>query len=126
MLRSCQVTGSGLAVPGLRVADGRSAANYGYLRKLHDRTYNSLDPRSSGAFGAGWSSVADTSLRNNGPTVTVTLPDGQQMTFGENGNGTYAAPMGSPDVLVESSSGTWTLRDASDIKPKCGSPSGKA
>jgi RHS repeat-associated protein len=78
-----------------------------------NRTYNSLDPRSSGAFGAGWSSLVDTSLRNNGPTVTVTLPDGQQLTFGENGDGTYAAPMGSSDALVESSSGTWTLRDAS-------------
>jgi len=78
-----------------------------------DRTYNSLDPRSSGAFGAGWSSVVDTSLRNDGSMVTVTLPDGQQMTFGENGDGSYAAPMGSPDVLVESSTGTWTLRDSS-------------
>jgi RHS repeat-associated protein len=78
-----------------------------------DRTYNSLDPRSSGAFGAGWSSVLDTSLRNDGSTVTVTLPDGQQMTFGKNGDGTYAAPMGSPDALVPGSSGTWTLRTAS-------------
>ncbi|MGH3169556.1 MAG: DUF6531 domain-containing protein, partial [Trebonia sp.] len=78
-----------------------------------DRTYNSMDPRSSGAFGAGWSSVVDTTLVNNGPTVTVTLPDGQQMTFGENGDGTYAAPFGSPDALMKSSSGTWTLRDAS-------------
>jgi YD repeat-containing protein len=81
-----------------------------------DRTYNSLDPRSSGAFGAGWSSVIDTSLRNNGSTVTVTVPNGQQMTFGENGNDTYAAPEGSPDALVESSSGTWTLRDSSGNK----------
>ena len=78
-----------------------------------DRTYNSMDPRSSEAFGAGWSSVVDTSLRNDGSTVTVTLPDGQQLTFGENGDGTYAAPMGSPDVLVESSTDTWTLRDSS-------------
>ena len=81
-----------------------------------DRTYNSLDPRSSGAFGAGWSSVADTSLRNNGNTVTVTLPQGQQMTFGENGDGSYAAPSGSQDALVKSSSGTWTLRDGADNK----------
>jgi RHS repeat-associated protein len=78
-----------------------------------DRTYNSMDPRSSGAFGAGWSSALDTSLRNDGSTVTVTLPDGQQMTFGQNGDGTYAAPAGSPDALVESTVGTWTLRDSS-------------
>ncbi len=38
------------------------------------------------------------------------------MTFGENGDGTYAAPMGSPDALVESTSGSWTLRDASGDK----------
>jgi RHS repeat-associated protein len=46
----------------------------------------------------------------------VTLPQGQQMTFGENGDGSYAAPSGSQDALVKSSSGTWTLRDGSDSK----------
>ena len=76
-----------------------------------DRTYNSMDPRTSGAFGAGWSSVADASLENDGPTVLVTLPDGQQLRFGQNGDGSYAAPSGSPDALVKAAAGTWTLRD---------------
>jgi large repetitive protein len=77
-----------------------------------DRTYNSLSPVTSGAFGAGWSSVIDTSLRNDGSTVLITQPDGRQMRFGQNGGGSYAAPMGNPDALVENSSG-WTLRDPS-------------
>lgn len=80
-----------------------------------DRVYNSMDPRTSGAFGASWSTVADTSLQaeDGGSTVLVTMPSGQQMRFGQNGDGSYAAPFGSPDALVESSSGSWTLRDAS-------------
>ena len=81
-----------------------------------DRAYNSMDPRTSGAFGAGWSSVVDASLENDTSTVLVTMPDGQEMRFGENGDGTYAAPFGSPDALVKSTSGTWTLRDASGDK----------
>ena len=66
-----------------------------------DRTYNSLNPVTSGAFGAGWSSVIGTSLRNDGPTVLITRPDGRQMRFGQNGGGSYAAPMGNPDALVK-------------------------
>ncbi|HXC83156.1 MAG TPA: DNRLRE domain-containing protein, partial [Trebonia sp.] len=78
-----------------------------------DRTYNSMDPRTSGAFGAGWSSVVDASLENDTSTVLVRLPDGQEMRFGENGDGSYAPPFGSQDALVKSTSGTWTLRDTS-------------
>jgi large repetitive protein len=88
------------------------------------RTYNSMDPRTSNAFGAGWSSVIDMSLRadNDGTgnstdsigDVVVTLSDGKQVRFGENGNGTYAGPFGGLDTLVHNSAGTWTLRDSSD------------
>jgi RHS repeat-associated protein len=80
------------------------------------RTYNSLDPRATGAFGAGWSSVLDTALQPDGDgsgNVVVTVPDGQEMRFGENGNGSYAAPFGSSDALVHNSAGTWTLMDSS-------------
>jgi RHS repeat-associated protein len=80
-----------------------------------DRTYNSLDPRSSGAFGAGWSSELDTQLipDNDGSgSVVVALADGQQMRFGVT-SGTYVAPAGSSDVLVHNSGGTWTLVDSS-------------
>jgi RHS repeat-associated protein len=80
-----------------------------------DRTYNSLSPATSGAFGAGWSSVADTSLGAEGTTVLVIQPDGRQARFGQNGDGSYAAPMGDPDALVKGSSG-WTLRDPSGTR----------
>jgi RHS repeat-associated protein len=81
-----------------------------------DRTYDSLDPRAGGAFGAGWSSLLDTAVipDNDGSgNVIVALPGGQQMRFGYNGTAIYAPPMGSPDVLVRSSDGTWTLMDSS-------------
>ena len=79
------------------------------------RTYNSLDPRTSGGFGAGWSSVIDTALRpdsDGSGNVVVTMPDGQEMRFGQNGNGSYAPPFGRSDVLVHNSAGTWTLMDS--------------
>lgn len=80
-----------------------------------DRTYNSLDPRVAGAFGAGWSGLADTSVTpdNDGSgSVLVSLPSGRQMRFGVNaGLSTYAAPSGNPDVLAHNSDGTWTLMD---------------
>jgi len=82
-----------------------------------DRVYNSMDPRTDGAFGAGWSTIADASLTDNTSTVSVTLPSGQEMVFGYNDGtattGVYAPPEGSPDVLVHGTSGTWTLKDAS-------------
>jgi len=87
------------------------------------RTYNGLDPRTSLAFGAGWSSVIDMGLRpdndNTGNShdstgdVVVTLSDGKQVRFGENDNGLYAPPFGSEDALVHNPGGTWTLRDSS-------------
>jgi RHS repeat-associated protein len=81
------------------------------------RTYNSLNPSVSGAFGAGWSSVLDTGVvpDNDGSgSVVVTLPDGSQVRYGYNGtasNGVaqYAPPPGSPDVLTHNANGTWTL-----------------
>jgi RHS repeat-associated protein len=81
------------------------------------RTYNSLNPSLSGAFGAGWSSVLDTAVTadNDGSgSELVTLPDGSQARFGytgtsSNGVGQYAAPPGSPDVLTHNADGTWTL-----------------
>jgi RHS repeat-associated protein len=82
-----------------------------------DRTYNSLDPRASDSFGAGWSSVLDAGVTpdsDGSGNVVVALPDGQQTRFGYNAaTSTYAAPMGSTDVLDHNSNGTWTLADSS-------------
>ncbi len=66
------------------------------------RDYNSADPRLSGAFGAGWSSVLDMKVsagENNsaGATATevVTYPDGEDVGFGLNPGGTtYSPPPG--------------------------------
>lgn len=81
-----------------------------------NRTYNSADPRTTGGFGAGWSSQLDASVvaDNDGSgNVVVTTPNGQQMRFGNNGTSTYAPPMGNPDALVKNSDGSWGLMDSS-------------
>ncbi|MGH3165450.1 MAG: LamG-like jellyroll fold domain-containing protein, partial [Trebonia sp.] len=71
------------------------------------RTYNSLDPQLSGAFGAGWSSVLDMTIRpgqpgdgGSGATEVVTLADGEQVAFGLNADGTYTPPQGQYGTLV--------------------------
>ncbi|MGV9566070.1 LamG-like jellyroll fold domain-containing protein [Streptomyces sp. NPDC003480] len=51
------------------------------------RTYNSLDPRSSLLFGAGWSSRYDMSVQPDNDTsggIVVTGADGRQERFGQN------------------------------------------
>ncbi|MER6302340.1 LamG-like jellyroll fold domain-containing protein [Kitasatospora sp. NPDC001539] len=64
------------------------------------RDYNSRDPRYTGAFGAGWSSVFDsraTEQYNAAGQVTgvvVTYPNGAQVGFGKNGDGTFSPPSG--------------------------------
>jgi RHS repeat-associated protein len=83
-----------------------------------ERSYNSLDPRSGAAFGAGWSSVLDmqasphTTATNS--SVLVTMADGSQARFGykttnTDGSISYIPPFGSHDVLQKNSDGTWTL-----------------
>ncbi|WUH95300.1 DUF6531 domain-containing protein [Streptomyces sp. NBC_00433] len=52
-----------------------------------DRAYNSLDVRTSGAFGAGWSSLADMRVQpddDGSGGVVVTGADGRQQRFGRN------------------------------------------
>ncbi|MFG3046718.1 LamG-like jellyroll fold domain-containing protein [Streptomyces sp. NPDC048241] len=65
-----------------------------------DRSYNSIDPRVDGAFGAGWSTVADmkaAEVKNPSGTVTsviITYPGGEQVAFGRNTDGTFQPPLG--------------------------------
>lgn len=82
------------------------------------RTYNSLDPRTSGAFGTGWSSVLDTQIvpdtTASTSSVVVTMPDGSQARFGyattnSDGSISYLPPFGSSDVLKKNGDGTWSL-----------------
>jgi RHS repeat-associated protein len=81
------------------------------------RTYNSLDPRTTTAFGQGWTSKLDTQLRadeDGSGNVVVTLPTGRQVRFGQNTDRTFAPPQGQNITLVlDTATGYYTLRDAS-------------
>ncbi|WP_213007130.1 RHS repeat-associated core domain-containing protein [Paractinoplanes toevensis] len=85
------------------------------------RTYNSLDPRRTNAFGSGWASRVDTALAEDkvagastAPSAVITLPTGRQVRFGRNPDGSYAPPQGDAITLVRNdTTATWTLRDAS-------------
>ncbi|NHA00301.1 hypothetical protein G5V59_09795 [Nocardioides sp. W3-2-3] len=75
------------------------------------RTYNSVDPRADGIFGAGWSTKYDVKAENATGSALVTMPDGQQARFGRNSNGTYAAPRGRNVSFVANGTTTWTMTD---------------
>ncbi|WP_457459620.1 LamG-like jellyroll fold domain-containing protein [Streptomyces sp. TE5632] len=81
-----------------------------------DRSYNSLDPRIDGAFGAGWSTIADmqaAQVKNPAGTVTsviVTYPGGEQVAFGRNSDGTFQPPLGRY-ARLQSVTGGYTLTD---------------
>nr|WP_262387273.1 LamG-like jellyroll fold domain-containing protein [Streptomyces sp. TRM49041] len=78
------------------------------------RTYNSLDPRTDGAFGAGWSTRWDARLveETQNQSVLITAADGSQARYGQNPDGTYAGPTGSTSELTRQTDG-WVLRDRS-------------
>lgn len=77
------------------------------------RTYNSLDPRTDAAFGAGWSSLYDmkvTAETDGSGNMLVRLPSGQQIRFGKNPDGTWTGPTTRQATFVLSN-GTYVLRD---------------
>ncbi|WP_370939367.1 LamG-like jellyroll fold domain-containing protein [Amycolatopsis sp. cg13] len=81
------------------------------------RTYNSLDPRRDLLFGSGWSTRYDMKVvpdDDGSGNVVVTYPDGQQVRFGRNHDGSFAAPPGRQAnfrVEVEANGGGWVLTD---------------
>ncbi|WP_344172449.1 LamG-like jellyroll fold domain-containing protein, partial [Pilimelia columellifera] len=80
------------------------------------RTYNSLDPRRDGAFGAGWVSRFDMRLTEDADgsgNRVVTYPDGQAVRFGKNPDGTFAAPSGRVARLWLDAARGWSLKDRS-------------
>jgi large repetitive protein len=83
------------------------------------RDYNSRDPRSSGAFGAGWSSVFDAKAAERYDpsgavlTVVVTYPDGSEVGYGRNADGSFTAPQGRAAKLIRLSNG-YELIDTAD------------
>ncbi|WP_432075725.1 DNRLRE domain-containing protein [Streptomyces wuyuanensis] len=78
------------------------------------RTYNSRDPRDTNAFGAGWSTRYDMRAEPDGDgtgNIVVTHPDGRQVRFGKNPDGSYAPPYGSFATLTAVTGGGWRLTD---------------
>ena len=81
------------------------------------RTYNSLDPRTSQAFGAGWSSAQDMSLApdpDGTGALILTLADGQQARFAKNASGGYAPPQDLYAVVTPLSGGGFSVTDQTD------------
>lgn len=83
------------------------------------RDYNSLDPRTAGAFGAAWSSVFDARAAEQYnsagavASVNVTYPDGSVVGYGKNSDGSFTAPEGRFATL-RSVTGGYTLTDKND------------
>ena len=80
------------------------------------RTYNSLDPRTDSAFGAGWSSRQDMRIvyddKGQYETATVTYPDGQMVRFARNPDKSWAAPVGrAMQLTFTEQPKTWVLKD---------------
>ncbi|HET6532887.1 MAG TPA: LamG-like jellyroll fold domain-containing protein [Actinoplanes sp.] len=80
------------------------------------RTYNSLDPRTTLAFGTGWMSQVDMRVeidKDGSGNALVTYPDGQQVRFGRNGDNTYAAPLGrTANLRFDTALGLYILKDS--------------
>ncbi|MFI9589775.1 DNA/RNA non-specific endonuclease [Nonomuraea sp. NPDC052265] len=78
------------------------------------RAYNSLDPRTDGIFGAGWTTRWDMRIEVEPQgTLLVTYPSGEQMRFAPKGDGTFAAPSGTFATLATEPGGGWRLMDKS-------------
>ncbi|MFI7643439.1 polymorphic toxin-type HINT domain-containing protein [Nonomuraea sp. NPDC049400] len=71
------------------------------------RSYNSMDPRRTGIFGAGWSTrwdmrIVPEQIRGR-ESLLVTYPDGRQVRFAKKGDGSYQPPPGLNATLAEAS-----------------------
>ncbi|MFI5714075.1 LamG-like jellyroll fold domain-containing protein, partial [Kribbella sp. NPDC051620] len=92
------------------------------------RTYNSLDPRRDGLFGAGWSSRYDMRLviETDGGNALVNYPDGRQVRFGRYSDSAFIAPRGTKSVLTSAgANGPWTLQIAAGTKYEFAAGTGK-
>ena len=85
-----------------------------------DRDYNSLDPRTTQALGSGWSSILDARATQvldgdgNILEVVITYPDGSQVPFGRNSDGSYSPPQGRFATVNYVSGTGYTLTDQDD------------
>ncbi|MFI5676910.1 LamG-like jellyroll fold domain-containing protein [Streptomyces cellulosae] len=84
-----------------------------------DRDYNSRDPRWTSAFGAGWSSIFDSRATEQYTAsgavsnVQVTYPDGSQVGYGKNGDGSFTSGNGR-FATFKTVTGGYTLTDKDD------------
>ncbi|MER7309884.1 Teneurin-1 [Streptomyces griseoluteus] len=84
-----------------------------------ERAYNSRDPRWTGAFGSGWSSIFDSRATEQYTaagavsSVSVTYPDGSQVGYGKNSDGTFT-PGGGRFATFKSVTDGYTLTDKDD------------
>ncbi|MEU4228458.1 RHS repeat-associated core domain-containing protein [Nonomuraea sp. NPDC026600] len=78
------------------------------------RSYNSLDARRDGLFGAGWSTRFDMRAEAEpSATLLVTYPDGRRLRFSPKGDGSFLPPPGMHATLAAVSGGGWKLMDKS-------------
>ncbi|MFI9561460.1 polymorphic toxin-type HINT domain-containing protein [Nonomuraea endophytica] len=79
------------------------------------RSYNSMDTRRSGVFGAGWSTrwdmrITPENIRGR-EAVLVTYADGREVRFADKKNGTFQPPPGMYVTLAKPAEGGWKLMD---------------
>ncbi|WP_412794223.1 LamG-like jellyroll fold domain-containing protein [Streptomyces sp. MS06] len=83
------------------------------------RDYNSRDPRWTGAFGAGWSSILDSRVTEQYTasgavsSAFVTYPDGSEVGYGRNSDGSFTSGSGR-FATFKAVTGGYTLTDKSD------------
>jgi len=84
-----------------------------------ERDYNSRDPRWTGAFGSGWSSIFDSRATEQYTasgavaSVNVTYPDGSQVGYGKNSDGTFT-PGNGRFATFKTITGGYSLTDKDD------------
>ncbi|WP_406170089.1 LamG-like jellyroll fold domain-containing protein [Streptomyces sp. NBC_00996] len=84
-----------------------------------ERDYNSRDPRWTGAFGSGWSSIFDSRATEQYTAsgavagVNVTYPDGSQVGYGKNSDGTFT-PGNGRFATFKTITGGYSLTDKDD------------
>ncbi|MGJ6968818.1 LamG-like jellyroll fold domain-containing protein, partial [Streptosporangium sp. G11] len=83
------------------------------------RSYNSLDARTDGMFGAGWSTRFDMKIQPEAGTpqsLLVTYPDGRRLRFAHKrtvgGITSFQSPPGVNATLATVSGGGWRLKDS--------------
>ncbi|MEV0197847.1 LamG-like jellyroll fold domain-containing protein [Nonomuraea sp. NPDC050691] len=77
------------------------------------RSYNTLDVRVDGMFGAGWSTHWDMKIVREPKSLLVTQADGRVSRFAPKGDGTFQPPPGMHATLAEQQGGGWRLMDKS-------------